>query len=155
MSEMLKVSSTSDPSATAGALANTIREEGQAEMQAIGPKAVNQAIKSITIARGYMAPSGVDLIFDPAFVDVNIDGEKKTAIRMFVSTRLPYQTQQSKTHKEVDQSADKDDSEVVEGQDKLQTEQTTDSDDSESEQQEDQDSPQEDSSEDSTGILDV
>lgn len=90
MSEMLKVSSTSKPSATAGALANTIREEGEAELQAIGPKAVNQAIKAITIARGYMAPSGVDLIFTPSFVDVEIDGEKKTAMRMFVDTRLPY-----------------------------------------------------------------
>ena len=95
MSEMLKVSSSSEPSATAGALANTIREDGEAELQAIGPKAVNQAIKSITIARGYMAPSGVDLIFIPSFVDVEINGEKKTAMRMKVITRLPYQTRGS------------------------------------------------------------
>lgn|GEM_PF-10762 len=91
MSEMLKVSSTSEPSATAGALANTIRENSRAELQAIGPKAVNQAVKAITIARGYMAPSGVDLIFVPSFVDVEIDGENKTAMRMLVKTRLPYQ----------------------------------------------------------------
>ncbi|MCF7875869.1 stage V sporulation protein S, partial [Candidatus Bipolaricaulota bacterium] len=90
LAEILKVSSTSDPSATAGALANTIREEGVAELQAIGPKAVNQAIKAITIARGYMAPSGVDLIFVPSFVDVEIDGENKTAMRMKVQTRLPF-----------------------------------------------------------------
>jgi len=90
VAEILKVSSTSDPSATAGALANTIREEGVAELQAIGPKAVNQAVKAITIARGYMAPSGVDLIFVPSFVDVTIDGENKTAMRMEVKTRLPY-----------------------------------------------------------------
>ena len=90
MAEILKVSSTSDPSATAGALANTIREEGVAELQAIGPKAVNQAVKAITIARGYMAPSGVDLIFVPSFVDVKIDDENKTAMRMEVKTRLPF-----------------------------------------------------------------
>ncbi|MBS3740039.1 stage V sporulation protein S [Candidatus Bipolaricaulota bacterium] len=90
MAEILKVSSTSDPSATAGALANTIREEGVAELQAIGPKAVNQSVKAITIARGYMAPSGVDLVFLPSFVDVEIDGENKTAMRMKVRTRLPF-----------------------------------------------------------------
>ena len=90
MAEILKVSSTSDPSATAGALANTIREEGVAELQAIGPKAVNQAVKAITFARGYMAPSGVDLYFFPSFVDVQIDDENKTAMRMEVKTRLPY-----------------------------------------------------------------
>lgn len=90
MAEVLKVSSTSDPSATAGALANTIREEGVAELQAIGPKAVNQAVKAITIARGYMAPSGVDLVFLPSFVDVEIDHENKTAMRLEVKTRLPF-----------------------------------------------------------------
>lgn len=90
MSELLKVASTSNPSATAGALANTIRENGKAELQAIGPKAVNQMIKAITIARGYMAPSGVDLVFIPSFVDVQIDDGKKTALRLKVKTRLPY-----------------------------------------------------------------
>jgi len=90
LAEILKVSSTSDPSATAGALANTIREEGVAELQAIGPKAVNQAVKAITIARGYMAPSGVDLVFLPSFVDVEIDHENKTAMRLEVKTRLPF-----------------------------------------------------------------
>ena len=96
MAEILKVSSTSDPSATAGALANTIREEGVAELQAIGPKAVNQAVKAITIARGYTAPSGVDLIFVPSFVDVEIDHEKKTAMRMEVRTRLPFKPTKKK-----------------------------------------------------------
>ncbi len=96
MAEILKVSSTSDPSATAGALANTIREEGLAELQAIGPKAVNQAVKAITIARGYMAPSGVDLIFVPSFVDVQIDEENKTAMRMRVKTRLPFKAKKEK-----------------------------------------------------------
>jgi len=90
LAEILKVSSTSDPSATAGALANTIREEGVAELQAIGPKAVNQTVKAITIARGYMATSGVDLVFLPSFVDVEIDHENKTAMRMKVRTRLPF-----------------------------------------------------------------
>lgn len=86
---ILKVSSKSSPISTAGALANTIREEGEAEIQVIGPKAVNQAIKAIAIARGYIAPSGIDLISIPGFVDVTIDDVEKTAIRILVKPRTP------------------------------------------------------------------
>ncbi|HDI11888.1 MAG TPA: stage V sporulation protein S [Candidatus Acetothermia bacterium] len=86
---ILKIAANSNPSAAAGALANTIREFGVAEMQAIGPKAVNQAVKCIAIARGYMAPSGVDLFFVPSFTDVEINGETKTALRFTVRSRTP------------------------------------------------------------------
>ena len=92
----LKVSSTSEPKAAAGALANTIREQGWAEIQVIGPKAVNQAVKAIAIARGYIAPSGIDLVAVPSFTDVIINGEEKTAIRIVVKPRYPVsQFQQS------------------------------------------------------------
>lgn len=87
--ETLKVSSTSDPNSTAGALANSIRENGKVKLQVIGPRAVNQAIKAIAIARGYIAPSGVDLVSSPQFVDITIDGEERTAIRMLVEPRNP------------------------------------------------------------------
>lgn len=87
--ETLKVSSTSDPSSTAGALANSIRENGKVKLQVIGPRAVNQAVKAIAIARGYIAPSGVDLVSSPQFVDITIDGEERTAIRMLVEPRNP------------------------------------------------------------------
>jgi len=86
---VLKVSAKSKAAATAGALANTIREEGQAEIQVIGPKAVNQAVKAVAIARGYLASSGIDLILVPSFADVTIDGEAKTAIKMLVRPRHP------------------------------------------------------------------
>ncbi|MFO8034525.1 MAG: stage V sporulation protein S [Candidatus Bipolaricaulota bacterium] len=86
---MLKIASGSDPSAAAGAVANTIREEGTAEMQAIGPKAVNQAVKCVSIARGYVAPSGLDLFFVPSFVDVEINEEMKTAVKFTVRSRTP------------------------------------------------------------------
>jgi len=85
----LKIASASNPSAAAGAVANTIREEGAAEIQAIGPKAVNQAVKCVCIARGYVAPSGLDLYFVPSFVDVEINGESKTAVRFTVRSRTP------------------------------------------------------------------
>ena len=85
--DVLKVSSHSKPTSVAGALAGVIRDKGYVEVQAIGAGAVNQAIKAIAIARGYVAPSGLDLVFTPAFVDVIIDGEERTAIKLMVETR--------------------------------------------------------------------
>lgn len=84
---ILKVSARSKATATAGALANTIRQQGQAELQGIGPKAVNQAVKAIAIARSYLASSGVDLVSLPDFVDVEIDGQPRTAVRFLVKPR--------------------------------------------------------------------
>lgn len=81
----LKVSSTSNPNSVAGALVATLREhKGPIEMHAVGASAVNQAIKAVAIARGFVAPSGLDLICTPAFVDVTIAGEKRTAIKLVV-----------------------------------------------------------------------
>ncbi len=85
--EMLKVAAKSNPNSVAGALAGAIREQGMAEMQAIGAGAINQAIKAIAIARGFVAPSGIDLVCVPAFVDVEIGGEEKTAIKFIVGPR--------------------------------------------------------------------
>ena len=85
--EILKVSAKSSPNAVAGALAGVIRERGKAEMQAIGAGAINQAIKAVAIARGFVAPSGIDLVCIPAFVDLQIDGEERTAIKIMVGPR--------------------------------------------------------------------
>ncbi|OGS68992.1 MAG: stage V sporulation protein S [Firmicutes bacterium RBG_13_65_8] len=85
--DVLKVSSKSSPNAVAGALAAVVRERGSAELQAIGAGAVNQAVKAVAIARGFVAPSGVDLVCIPAFTDIMIDGEERTAIRFIVAPR--------------------------------------------------------------------
>ena len=85
--EVLKVSARSNPNAVAGALAGVIRESGAAEMQAVGAGALNQAVKAIAIARGFVAPHGVDLICVPAFADIEIDGEGRTAIKLIVEPR--------------------------------------------------------------------
>jgi stage V sporulation protein S len=85
--EVLKVSSKSKPNAVAGALAGVLRERGTAEMQAIGAGALNQAIKAVAIARGIVAPSGMDLICIPAFKEIQIDGVERTAIRIIVEPR--------------------------------------------------------------------
>ncbi len=85
--EALKVSSKSNPNSVAGALAGVIRENGAAELQAIGAGALNQSIKAVAIARGFLAPSGMDLICIPAFADVEIDGEERTAIKLSIEPR--------------------------------------------------------------------
>lgn len=84
---ILKVSAKSSPNSIAGALAGFIRESGKVEIQAIGAGALNQAIKAIAIARGFVAPSGLELICIPAFTDVEIDGVEKTAIKLIVEPR--------------------------------------------------------------------
>ncbi|MCC3143891.1 stage V sporulation protein S [Halanaerobium sp. Z-7514] len=85
--EILKVSSSSSPNKVAGALAGVLRENGNAELQAIGAGAINQGVKAVAIARGFVAPSGVDLICIPAFTDIEIDGEERTAIKLIVEPR--------------------------------------------------------------------
>ena len=85
--EELKVSSKSDPKAVAGALAAVVREEKKVELQAVGAGAVNQTIKAIAISRGYVAPNGMDLIMIPAFTEIEIDGEERTALKFLVEPR--------------------------------------------------------------------
>ncbi|MDR3563845.1 MAG: stage V sporulation protein S [Negativicutes bacterium] len=85
--EVLKVSAQSNPKSVAGALAAVLREKGSAEVQAVGAGAVNQAIKAVAIARGFVAPNGIDLICIPAFAEIIIDGEERTAIRFIIEPR--------------------------------------------------------------------
>ena len=85
--DILKVSSRSVPNSVAGAIAGVIREKGAVEIQAVGAGATNQAVKSIAIARGYLAPTGVDLVCIPAMGNVEIDGVERTAIKMIVEPR--------------------------------------------------------------------
>ncbi len=85
--EVLKVSAKSRPSAVAGAIAGVVRDAGRAEVQAIGAGATNQAVKAVAIARDYLLESGIDAVCVPAFIDVTIDNEERTAIRLVVETR--------------------------------------------------------------------
>ena len=83
----LKVSSKSSPNSVAGALAAIIKEKNNVEIQAIGAGAINQAIKAIAIARGFVAPSGKDVICIPAFANIEIEGEERTAIKLIIQCR--------------------------------------------------------------------
>jgi len=85
--EILKVSTKSQPKSVAGALAALIKEKNVAEIQAVGAGAVNQAVKAIAITRGYVAPKGIDLVAIPAFSEIEIDGEERTAIKFIVEAR--------------------------------------------------------------------
>lgn len=84
--ETFKIASKSDPNKIAGAIAGVLREQKEPalELQAVGAAAVNQAVKAVAIARGFLAPSGIDLVCRPAFVDIEIEDEKKTAIRLLL-----------------------------------------------------------------------
>lgn len=85
--EVLKISSKSNPNSVAGAIAGLVKESERAEMQAIGAGALNQAIKAVAIARGFVAPSGVDLVCVPAFTEVQVEGEERTGIKIVVECR--------------------------------------------------------------------
>lgn len=89
MVEVLKVSSKSNPNSVAGALAGVVRGAGAVEIQVVGAGALNQAIKAVAIARGYVASSGFDLLCRPTFADIEIDGEGRTAIRLLVESFQP------------------------------------------------------------------
>lgn len=82
--DIIKVSATSRTSAVAGAIAGVMREHQHAEVQAIGASAVNQAVKALALARGYLAEDGYTIVSVPEFVDVEIDGKIRTAIRFTV-----------------------------------------------------------------------
>lgn len=84
--EILKVSSKSNPNSVAGAIAGIVTEKGQAELQAIGAGAINQVVKAIAIAiaRGYIAPLGIDLITIPAFATVVVEEQDRTGMKFIV-----------------------------------------------------------------------
>ena len=85
--EVLKVSTKSNPNSVAGALAAIIKDRNTVEIQAVGAGAINQAVKAIAIARGFVAPSGKDIVCIPAFTDIEIDGEERTAIKLIIQPR--------------------------------------------------------------------
>ncbi len=100
---VLKVSTTTDPAATAGAIANGIRSDGSAEIQVIGPRAVNQAVKAIAIARSYLAASGMDVYCVPSFATIQVCGdeaeaeEDRTGIHFRVCPRHDLRTSTART----------------------------------------------------------
>lgn len=85
--DVLKISSSSKPRAVAGAVAAVLRDNGNVEVQAIGAGAVNQAVKSLAIARGYVEEDGIDLVCYPSFEKIVVNGEERTAIKLYVSSR--------------------------------------------------------------------
>jgi stage V sporulation protein S len=87
MVDIIRVAAQSRSTAVAGAIAGVVRENGRADVQAIGAGAVNQAVKAAAIARGFLALDGLDVVCIPSFVDVEIGGQERTAIRIAVEPR--------------------------------------------------------------------
>lgn len=85
--DVIKVSAHSSVNAVAGAIANMVREKGEAEIQVVGAGALNQAVKAMIIARGYVAPSGINLVCIPAFTEIMINGAERTAIRLMIESK--------------------------------------------------------------------
>jgi stage V sporulation protein S len=85
--DIIKVAATSRSTAVAGAIAGVMREQGHVDVQAIGAGAVNQAVKAVAIARSYLELDGIDIVCVPSFVEVMIDGNERTAVRLGVEKR--------------------------------------------------------------------
>ena len=85
--EVIKVAAKSRSTAVAGAIAGVVRDSGRAEIQAIGAGAVNQALKAAAIARGYLALDGIDVVCVPSFVEIEIEGQERTAIKLCIEPR--------------------------------------------------------------------
>ena len=87
MVELLKVKTTSNPNAVAGAIANILKQQKKLKVQAVGAGSINQAVKSLAVARSYLVVSGNDLNCVPTFSEVNIEGNVKTAICFIVTLK--------------------------------------------------------------------
>ena len=85
--DVIKISSKSNPNSCAGALAGVLRSCGAVEVQVVGAGALNQAVKAVAIARTFVVDAGIDLVCVPAFAEIEIDGERRTAIRLLVEDR--------------------------------------------------------------------
>ena len=85
--DIIKVASDSRSTAVAGAIAGVMREQDNVDVQAIGAGAVNQAVKAVAIARGYLELDGIDIVCVPSFVEVDIEGQERTAVRLHVERR--------------------------------------------------------------------
>lgn len=86
--DIIRVATRSKPTAVAGAIAASVRQSNEAKVQAIGPVAVNQAMKAIAVANHYLAGDGLTIVCVPSFIEVPVDGGKRTALRFLVESRL-------------------------------------------------------------------
>jgi stage V sporulation protein S len=87
--EVIKVKAVSRTAGVAGAIAGVVREKKYAEVQAIGAGAVNQAVKALVLAKNFLEQDGIEVIFKPEFVNVEIDDKVRTAIKFVVEPRIP------------------------------------------------------------------
>lgn len=87
MIEQMKVASSSSPTSVAGAISSIMRNQDFLDVDTVGAGSLNQAIKAIAIARGYLVPSGIDLVVFPSFKEIEIEGKEKTAVRLHIEKK--------------------------------------------------------------------
>lgn len=87
MIEHMKVASSSSPTSVAGAISSIFRSQDYLDIDTVGAGSLNQAIKAIAIARGFLVPSGIDLVLSPSFKEIQIDGKEKTAVRLHLEKK--------------------------------------------------------------------
>jgi stage V sporulation protein S len=87
VSKVAQVSNKTVPGKLGGYIAMEIRDGRKVELHAIGAGSVNQAMKAVAVARGFVAPNGIDLVCIPAFQDGTIEGEERTVMRFLVEPR--------------------------------------------------------------------
>ena len=87
MLQQIKVASSSNVSSVAGAITNIMRNQSFLEVSTVGAGSLNQAIKAIAIARGFLTPSGIDIFIIPSFKEITIEGKEKTAIKLIIEKK--------------------------------------------------------------------
>lgn len=87
---VMKVKSSANPKALAAAIYSALAEDAtrQIILLAIGPAAVNQAVKGIAVARNYLIPMAMDISAMPAFTKVDVDGEQRNAMQITLETKM-------------------------------------------------------------------
>ncbi|MFN2109530.1 MAG: stage V sporulation protein S [Anaerolineae bacterium] len=83
---IVKVAATSRSTSVAGAIAGIVRDKGRVDVQAVGAGAVNQAVKAIAIARGYLELDDIHIYCVPSFSEILIEGKERTAVRLAVES---------------------------------------------------------------------
>ena len=87
MLQQIKVASSSNVSNVAGAISNIMRNQSYLEVSTVGAGSLNQAIKAIAIARGFLTPSGIEIYVMPSSKEISIDGKEKTAIKLRIEKK--------------------------------------------------------------------
>ena len=81
---VFRVKSSTDIKKLGGAIFTNIKNCDELELSCLGAGSLNQAVKSVIIARGMATPIGIDLIIEPSFDMTEVEDQEKTLIKLTV-----------------------------------------------------------------------